>query len=159
MNATILIIRTLLASHISSTTSSKSERSRVRRGGGFLRVSRSYDYAARKKNTLIIPAAGMDSVPLDYAVYLSIRAGKRAFGPKTTFGASRTGKFAQEDRDHICTNQTHIGIWMPGSASGGTLATILGIMESTTMAKMKTVLKPYALSPSTRFGGLPAKQS
>lgn len=87
-----------------------------------------YDYLAKKQKTILIPAAGMDSVPLDYVVYLSIREAKRLWGANTTLGTSKTG------------------IWMPSSASGGTLATGLTITEMPRY-KIDLAMRPYALSP------------
>jgi short subunit dehydrogenase-like uncharacterized protein len=87
-----------------------------------------FDYLANKNDAIIIPAAGMDSIPSDVVTYLSNKTLKSKLGLDTSM------------EDSLTSYRTR------GSISGGTLATIISCIEDVPPRIMALAMKPYSLS-------------
>jgi hypothetical protein len=100
-----------------------------------LDIIKEFDYAATKTGSVIIPAAGLDSVPSDVVVYLANKTLKAQLGPNTAIDTSTSA-------------------WeMRGGISGGTLGTILTTLEEVPREKLDASSGDFALSP---VQGLPS---
>jgi len=100
-----------------------------------MKLIEQFDYLANKKDAIIIPAAGMDSIPSDVVTYLSNKTLKSKLGPDASMEDSVTSYRAR------------------GSISGGTLATAISYIEDVPPKLMALATKPYSLSTSVK--GLP----
>jgi short subunit dehydrogenase-like uncharacterized protein len=97
-------------------------------------IIQQFDYAATKTGSIIIPGSGLDSVPSDIVVHLANSTLKEIVGPTTAIDTS-TSAWA-----------------MRGGISGGTLGTVLAILEGVPREKLKAS-GDWALSP---VQGLPS---
>ncbi|KIM68134.1 hypothetical protein SCLCIDRAFT_1209538 [Scleroderma citrinum Foug A] len=90
----------------------------------------SFDYAASKSNTVIVPFAGLDSIPSDIVAYVANKTLKSFAGPSTTIDMSTSA-------------------WrLKGTGiSGGTFSTIITSLETIPRTKLKAGLSDFALSP------------
>jgi len=89
-----------------------------------------FDYASSKSNTIIVPFAGLDSVPSDIVAYVANKTLKSFAGPLTTIDMSTSA-------------------WrLKGTGiSGGTFSTIISSLETIPKTKLKAGLSDFALSP------------
>jgi len=119
-----------LASHSGYGTSSPSELSRsLRPSPCRADISHSYDYAATKTGSIIIPCSGFDSIPSDVSAYLANKTLKAVVGLDTAIDNSTSA-------------------WdVRGAVSGGTLGTAAASMEEVPKAKLEASMKDYSLSP------------
>lgn len=90
------------------------------------------DYAATKAHAIIIPACGMDSVPSDVLVHLSAQTLKKHLGPHATIGDSTTA------------------FKLKGGVSGGTLSTVMVMLDEVPRHLMAEASKDWALSAGER---------
>lgn len=77
----------------------------------FTLKTKRYDYQAHKKNAILIPSCGFDSVPADVVVYLANKTAKSVLGPSASI------------EDSISLYQ------LTGGFSGGTLASAITSIE------------------------------
>lgn len=87
-----------------------------------------YDYLASKTRSIIIPAAAFDSVPSDLAVYLSNKTLKALAGPETDIDESITA------------------FKVKGAMSGGTLQTLIALLEEVPREKAMYASTDHALN-------------
>lgn len=89
-----------------------------------------FDYTASKSNTVIVPFAGLDSVPSDVVAYVANKTLKSFAGPLTTIDMSTSA-------------------WKINTSglSGGTFSTIISSLETVPKTKLKRVMSDFALSP------------
>ncbi|KAF8840367.1 NAD(P)-binding protein [Paxillus ammoniavirescens] len=89
-----------------------------------------FDYAATKTGSVIVPCAGLDSVPSDILTYLGNKTLKAFVGPSATVDKSTSA-------------------WkLRGSGiSGGTFSSILTMLEDIPGEKAKAARRDFALSP------------
>ncbi|KAI6101403.1 Saccharopine dehydrogenase-domain-containing protein [Pisolithus croceorrhizus] len=90
----------------------------------------SFDYAAAKAGCVVVPCAGLDSVPSDLVVYVASRTLKSFAGASTAIDSSTSA-------------------WRLGgqSISGGTFSTMLSFLEDVPRWKARKVTQDFALSP------------
>jgi len=91
-----------------------------------------YDYVAAKNGAIIVPSCGFDSLPADILVMLANKTLKNAAGLHANMGRSVTAYRTQ------------------GGMSGGTLSTILTIIEEVPSHQLIEAMQDYALSPGMR---------
>ncbi|KAL4079024.1 Saccharopine dehydrogenase-domain-containing protein [Scleroderma citrinum] len=89
-----------------------------------------FDHAAAKSNTLIVPCAGLDSVPTDLITYVANKTLKASAGPTTGIDMSTSA-------------------WELDSfgLSGGSFSTFLTALEHIPKHKLKAAVVGFALSP------------
>ncbi|KAI0828046.1 Saccharopine dehydrogenase-domain-containing protein [Trametes gibbosa] len=93
------------------------------------KIVNDFDYLATKTGAVIVPSCGLDSLPADITVYLSNRTLKSAFGPRTQLGLSQS--FYQ----------------VRVKPSGGSLATLITMIEDVPRVRLEESYRDYALSP------------
>ncbi|KAG8220493.1 Saccharopine dehydrogenase-domain-containing protein [Butyriboletus roseoflavus] len=88
------------------------------------------DYAASRRGSVIVPCAGLDSIPSDILAYLGNKTLKAFAGPSTTVDMSTSA-------------------WKLRGAgiSGGTFASILAYLEEVPQRKFEAARRDFALSP------------
>jgi short subunit dehydrogenase-like uncharacterized protein len=89
---------------------------------------REFDYAATKSGSIIIHNAGYDSVPSDIVTYISALA---LHEQDPSYEAGETTSYHR----------------FKGGASGGTLATMMSVIEDVPIRKLRVSRKDWALSP------------
>lgn len=89
-----------------------------------------FDYVAAKAGSVIVPCAGLDSVPSDLLVYVASKTLKSFAGPQTAIDTSTSA-------------------WKLSSSgiSGGTFSSILSILEDIPRHKAREATHDFALSP------------
>ncbi|KAL4062488.1 Saccharopine dehydrogenase-domain-containing protein [Scleroderma yunnanense] len=93
-------------------------------------IIQKFDYAAAKSNIVIVPYAGLDSVPSDLLAYVANKTLKLFAGSSTTVDMSTSA-----------WRLNGIGI------SGGTFFTVLSSLEDLPKTKLKAGLSDFAISP------------
>ncbi|KAI0629479.1 Saccharopine dehydrogenase-domain-containing protein [Trametes polyzona] len=88
-----------------------------------------FDYLSTKTGAIIVPSCGLDSLPADIAVYLSNRTLKQALGSQT----------------HIGLSQSFYALRI--KPSGGSLATLITMLEDVPRVRVEESFRDYALSP------------
>jgi len=94
-----------------------------------------YDYVATEAGVLLVPSCGFDSVPADLVVYLTNKTLKAALGPRASLGPSLSVYRAN------------------GGFSGGTLATIMAVLDNVPIEKLQEAQADYALGPAVGKSG------
>ncbi|KAF9234190.1 Saccharopine dehydrogenase-domain-containing protein [Melanogaster broomeanus] len=89
-----------------------------------------FDYAATQSGSVIVPCAGLDSVPSDILAYLGNKTLKAFAGPSATVDMSTSAWKLRGVR-----------------ISGGTFSTILTYLETVPDEKAKAAMMNFALSP------------
>ncbi|KAH7917738.1 NAD(P)-binding protein [Leucogyrophana mollusca] len=89
-----------------------------------------FDYAATKTGSIIVPCCGFDSVPSDLLVFLANKTLKSLAGPSATIDTSTS-------------------VWKLSGAglSGGTVASMLAAFEEVPRAKFHASSQDFSLSP------------
>lgn len=87
-----------------------------------------YDYLATKTHAIIIPACGFDSLPSDLAAYLGNKTLKAFAGPDSAVDESVSA------------------FKVKGGMSGGTLQTLIAMLEEVPREKLVAGHRAYALS-------------
>ncbi|EPQ55373.1 hypothetical protein GLOTRDRAFT_116281 [Gloeophyllum trabeum ATCC 11539] len=88
-----------------------------------------YDYLATKTGAVIVPACGLDSVPSDIAAFLANKTLKALAGLESTI------------------ERTDTAVEVKGTVSGGTLNTIMTVLEEVPKHELAHGTRAYALSP------------
>ncbi|THH17089.1 hypothetical protein EW146_g3650 [Bondarzewia mesenterica] len=88
-----------------------------------------FEYLASKTGAIIIPSCGFDSIPSDAAVFLANKTLKTVVGPDT------------EIEDSV------MGVKMKGGVAGGTLATMMTMIEEVPKNRLALAHRQYSLSP------------
>ena len=85
---------------------------------------------AKSNKAILIPEIGMESAPSDLVAYTTVSSIRKAYNCGV--------------RDVICS----VHKLKSAGPSGGTLATVLGLLENYSSAEFKASLNPFVLSPS-----------
>ncbi|EMD32976.1 hypothetical protein CERSUDRAFT_77029 [Gelatoporia subvermispora B] len=99
-----------------------------------------YEVLAMKIGAIIVPACGFDSLPADLLVFLSNNTLKREAGPDTELAHSQTFYSLR------------------GGVSGGTLSTMLTMLDEVPRHIVQESNRPYTLSPAIRGARVPRMQ-
>ncbi|KAF8624483.1 hypothetical protein AX17_007112 [Amanita inopinata Kibby_2008] len=100
-------------------------------------IIKEFDYAATKTGAIIVPSCGMDSIPSDISAYLSNR----------TLKSIPESSQMDNTRNAIFATTSTTAYNLKGGISGGTLGTIMTIIEEVDGNQLKYSRRPYSISP------------
>ncbi|PHH50481.1 Trans-acting enoyl reductase [Ceratocystis fimbriata CBS 114723] len=103
------------------------------------KMSDLYSTDASQSGAIMLPQCGIESAPSDISTWALAQTLQRELG--------------------VATGPVTISLELHGSPSGGTLATVLSILDSFSIADIKKALMPYAWSPHSRHNPPVTSQS
>jgi hypothetical protein len=111
-----------------------------------------FDYAATKTHAIIVPACGLDSVPSDITAYLSALTLRRLSSPlPAALSASwvDVNTSATTHSANVNIDSSTTALRLKGGISGGTLSTVVTILEQVPFQSRLEASEDYSLCSGT----------